>query len=69
MVYKILCFLAVQNERDKITRRSGEDPGKTLSPQILLSAEILSRPAQSPPGIIKFRIFALLCFINKYALP
>eukprot|EP00794_Sanderia_malayensis_P019187 gene19187-21109_t len=40
---------AVQNERDKITRKSCDDTEKSLSPQVLLSAEILSRPAQSPP--------------------
>lgn len=40
---------AVQNERDKITKKTSEDAEKTLSTQVLLSAEILSRPAQSPP--------------------
>ncbi|XP_065064291.1 hepatocyte nuclear factor 4-gamma-like [Rhopilema esculentum] len=40
---------AVQNERDKITRKSCDESDKLLSPQVLLSAEILSRPAQSPP--------------------
>lgn len=39
---------AVQNERDKITRKPTEDSERQLSPQVLVSAEILSRPSQSP---------------------
>jgi len=39
---------AVQNERDKITRKPADDVDRVLSPQALVSAEILSRPAQSP---------------------
>jgi len=39
---------AVQNERDKITRKSAEETERVLTPQVLVSAEVLSRPAQSP---------------------
>lgn len=39
---------AVQNERDKITRKPAEESERVLSPQTLVSAEMLSRPAQSP---------------------
>ena len=45
-------LLAVQNERDRISRKPVEEQDKKygLTTQLLLSAEILSRPAQSPPG-------------------
>lgn len=43
-------LLAVQNERDKITRKPTEESERVLSPNILVSAEILSRPAHSPSG-------------------
>jgi len=46
-------FAAVQNERDTISKRPrGEDPENRhgLTTGVLLSAEILSRPATSPPG-------------------
>lgn len=39
---------AVQNERDKITRKPAEENEKLLSPQILVTAEVLSRPSASP---------------------
>ena len=48
-----LLFAAVQNERDTISKRPrGEDPENRhgLTTNVLLSAEILSRPATSPPG-------------------
>ena len=44
-------IIAVQNERDKITRKPADDVDRVLSPQALVSAEILSRPAQSPSGM------------------
>lgn len=45
---------AVQNERDRISRKPLEEQDKKfgLTTQLLLSAEILSRPAQSPPESI-----------------
>lgn len=50
-----LLFAAVQNERDTISKRPrGEDPENRhgLTTNVLLSAEILSRPATSPPGSV-----------------
>ena len=43
----------MQNERDRISRKPVEEQDKKfgLTTQLLLSAEILSRPAQSPPGM------------------
>jgi len=38
---------AVQNERDKITRKPAEEAERVLSPQTLVSAEMLSRPSHS----------------------
>ena len=51
-----LCMVllaAVQNERDTISKRPrGEETENKhgLTTSVLLSAEILSRPATSPPG-------------------
>ena len=57
---KYFVFIAVQNERDKITRKPTEDAERFLSPQTLVSAELLSRPAQSPSGnFIKLFICSL----------
>ncbi|EDO46487.1 predicted protein, partial [Nematostella vectensis] len=41
---------AVQNERDSISKKPKEEKKYGLTTQSLLSAEILSRPASSPPG-------------------
>ena len=54
--YPNLCMVllaAVQNERDTISKRPrGEETENKhgLTTSVLLSAEILSRPATSPPG-------------------
>lgn len=52
----LLLFIAVQNERDTISKRPrGEDTDNRhgLTTNVLLSAEILSRPATSPPGNVQ----------------
>lgn len=44
--------VAVQNERDSISKKpKGEDKKYGLNTQALLTADILSRPATSPPGM------------------
>ena len=49
----MVLLAAVQNERDTISKRPrGEETENKhgLTTSVLLSAEILSRPATSPPG-------------------
>lgn len=55
MIINFVSSTAVQNERDRISRKPVEEQDKKfgLTTQLLLSAEILSRPAQSPPGILQ----------------
>ncbi|XP_020624572.1 hepatocyte nuclear factor 4-gamma-like isoform X3 [Orbicella faveolata] len=55
---------AVQNERDTISKRPrGEDPENRhgLTTGVLLSAEILSRPATSPPGSLLGYVLESIC--------
>ena len=47
----LLNFTAVQNERDSISKKPKEEDKKYgITTQTILSAEVLSRPATSPPG-------------------
>ena len=62
--FGLLISTAVQNERDTISKRPrGEDTDSRhgLTTSVLLSAEILSRPASSPPGKYGF-VVQCQCF-------
>ena len=50
MLKRVLFCIAVQNERDRIIRRPSEDPSG-INANMLLQAELLSRPPQSNTGL------------------
>ena len=66
-VFSFLFFSlkAVQNERDKITRKPADETERVLSPQQLVSAELLSRQPHPLTGYA-FNIVLAISHTSRY---